>query len=278
MATVPEGAKATMHLLADPRGGLGAPQLVAQVNGKDVPVRAVRSGGDQAHSKHSWSWFEFDLPAGKSDVSVAIRPPKGVGGLGRCEAGWWLWAEHPLAKGAPPKPSEPLPLPIGQNTQREIVTIQAAKVFTAPRVWPKADAPNAWLDELPPDDVTLGWGKLQTNQSVWEKPMTIAGKKFARGLGTHAESRIVYDLGGGRFKTFRCLVGRDEAAMDGAIVFQVKLDGKKLFDSGSMTKTSAAKQVEIDVSRGTTLELLTLDGGDGVGGDHGDWAEAQLLR
>ncbi|MBM4038027.1 MAG: hypothetical protein FJ290_05890 [Planctomycetes bacterium] len=276
-AGVPEGTKATMHLLADPRGAAGAIECVALVRDKSVPVRVVRSGGNQAHSKHPWTWFEFDIPAGKSDVAVSIKPAKG-GGLGRCEAGWWLWAEHPVVKGEPPKPSEPLPLPIGQNTQREVITIQAAKVFTAPRVWPKADAPNAWLDELPPDDVTLGWGKLQTNQSVWEKPMTIAGKKFDRGLGTHAESRIVYDLAGGRFKTFRCLVGRDEHAQEGTIAFQVKLDGKVVFDSGPMTKASAAKPVEIDVSRGTTLELLTLDGGDGVGGDHGDWAEAELRK
>lgn len=276
-ATVPEGVNATMHLLADPRAGAGAVECTALVRGLSVPVRVVRSGGDQAHSKHPWTWFEFDLPAGKSDVAVSIKPAQG-GGLGRCEAGWWLWAEHLLAKGEPPKPDEPLPLPIGQHTQRQIITIQAAKVFTAPRVWPKADAPSVWLDELPPDDATLGWGKLQTNQSVWEKPMTIAGKKFARGLGTHAESRIVYDLAGGKFKSFRCLVGRDEAAMDGAILFHVKLDGKVVFDSGPMNKASAAKPVEVDVSGGTTLELLTLDGGDGIGGDHGDWAEAQLLR
>jgi len=277
-AVVPEGAKATMHLLADPRGtGASAIECSAHVNGKAVPVRAVRSGGDQAHSKHPWTWFEFALPAGKSDVMVSLKPAKG-GAFSRCEAGWWLWAEHPLAKGAPPKPTEPLPLPIGQDTRRETITIQAAKVFTAPRVWPKADAETVWLDELPPDDATQGWGKLQTNQSVWEKPMIIAGRKFARGLGTHAESRIVYDLSGGKFKSFRCLVGRDEHAQDGAIAFQVKLDGKVVFDSGPMNKASAAKAIEVDVSGGTTLELLTLDGGDGIGGDHGNWAEAQLVR
>jgi len=289
VATVPQGAKAAMHILCDPRGGAAGAECTALIGGKPLSVRAVRSGGNQAHSKHSWTWFEFDLPAGKSEVAVTIKPAK-EGGFSRAEVGWWLWVEHPLQKQSlvleatresdrlPPANPKPLPIPIAMETEREIITIQAAKVFTAPRVWPKADAPSAWLDELPPDDATLGWGKLQTNQSVWEKPMTVAGKKFARGLGTHAESRIVYDLSGGKFKAFRCLVGRDEAAMEGAMAFQVKLDGKVVFDSGPMTKASAAKQVEIDVSRGTTLELLTLDGGDGVGGDHGDWAEAQLVR
>ncbi|HUT37514.1 MAG TPA: NPCBM/NEW2 domain-containing protein [Planctomycetota bacterium] len=281
LANVPEGVNATMHLLADPRGAASAAvECAAQVNGKPATVRPVRSGANQAHSRHPWTWFEFDLPAGRSDVAITIKPSK-QGGFTRCEAGWWLWAEHPLQTKTLPQPpalKEPLPLPIGMETEREIITIQSPKLFAAPRVWPKADAPSVWLDELPPDDATLGWGKLQTNQSVWEKPMTVAGRKFARGLGTHAESRIVYDLSGGKFKSFRCLVGRDEHAQDGAIVFQVKLDGRKLFDSGPMTKATAAKAVEVAVSGGTTLELLTLDGGDGIGGDHGDWAEAQLLR
>jgi len=286
-AIVPTGSKAAMHVLVNPRGGAGAVECTAQVNGKAVAVRAVRSGGDQAHTKHAWTWFEFPLPEGKSDVAIALKPSK-EGGLPRCEVGWWLWAEHPLQKktltlefdkplpAAPP--SEPLPLPIGMETEREILTVQPLKLIAPPRVWPKPDAKSAWLDEMEPDDVTLGWGTLQRNQSVWEKPMIIAGKEFARGLGTHAESRIVYDLSGGKFKTFRCLVGRDENAQDGKIAFQVKLDGRKLFDSGAMTRATAAKAVEVDVAGGTTLELLTLDGGDGIAGDHGDWAEAQLVR
>jgi hypothetical protein len=289
VATVPQGTKAAMHILCDPRGGAADAECTAQAGGRAVPVRAVRSGGDQAHSKHHWTWFEFDLPAGKSDVAVTIKPSK-EGGFSRAEVGWWLWAEHPLQRQTltleatlesdklPPAKPEPLPIPINMETEREIITIQAAKIFVARRRWPKADAPSAWLDEVPPDEVTQDWGQLQTNQSVWEKEMIVAGRKFARGLGAHANSRIVYDLAGGKFKTFRCRVGRDEHAGDGKIVFQVKLDGKKVFDSGPMTNATQAKQVEIDVAGASTLELLTLDGGDGISGDHGNWAEAQLVR
>jgi len=285
-AIVPTGSKATMHVLVNPRGGAGTVECAAQVNVKAAQVRAVRSGGNQAHTKHAWTWFEFPLPEGKSDVAVAIKPSKG-GGLPRCEVGWWLWAEHPLQrttltlefdKPLPPAPKEPLPLPIGMETEREVITIQPLRRFAPPRVWPKADAPSVWLDELPPDDVSLGWGKLQTNQSVWEKPMVVAARKFTRGLGTHANSRLVYELSGGKFKRFRCLVGRDEHAMEGKVVFQVWLDGKKVFDSGPMGKTTAAKPVDIDVRGADVLELRTLDGGDGIGGDHGNWANAELVR
>jgi len=276
-AIVPEGVRAAMHVLCQPPGTTGALECVARVNGRAVSVRAVRSGKRQAHARHPWTWFEFPLPAARSEVQVAVRAANG-GPLARCEAGWWLWAEHPLPKGQPRKPSEPLPLPVRQNTQREIITIQPTKVFAAPRAWPKGDGAVVWLDEVPPDHATLGWGRLQRNKSVWGKPMIVAGRKFARGLGTHANSRIVYDLSGGKFRTFRCLVGRDQHAQDGRIVFQVRLDGKKVFDSGAMTRASAAKRIEIDISAGRALELLTLDGGDGIAGDHGNWAEAQLTR
>ena len=108
--------------------------------------------------------------------------------------------------------------------------------------------------------------------------MIVAGRKFTRGLGTHANGRLAYELSGGRFKTFRCLVGRDEHSGDGRIVFQVWLDGKRAFDSGPMTKAIPAKPVELDISSARLLELRTLDGGDGISGDHGNWAEATLVR
>jgi len=162
--------------------------------------------------------------------------------------------------------------------ERQIVTIRAPKVFRTAKRWPKLDRPGVHLDEVPPDETSQDWGKLQRNQSVWEKEMIIAGRKLARGLGTHANSRIVYDLSGGKFRTFRCLVGRDDHANDGKLVFQVKLDGKKVFDSGSMTKASPPKAVKVNVTGAAVLELLTLDGGDGIDGDHGNWADAQLLH
>jgi len=288
-ATVPPGATATMHVLCDPSGGFeGALACEAKVNGKAVKVRAVARPKQrrQVHSSHAWTWFEFPVPAGRSEVAIAIRPSKGWGYF-RGEVGWWLWAEHSLTKHTltlefdkplPPAKPEPLPLPIAMDTEREIITIQKPTVFRAGSRWPRDDRRVVHLDEATPDESTQQWGTLQRNQSVWRKPMIVAGRKFARGLGTHANGRLAYDLSGGRFKTFRCQVGRDEHAGDGRIVFHVWLDGRKAFDSGPMTKTVAAKPVEVDVSGAKSLELRTLDGGDGISGDHGNWAEARLER
>jgi len=43
-------------------------------------------------------------------------------------------------------------------------------------------------------------------------------------------------------------------------------------------KATPAKPVEIDLRGAKLLELRSLDGGDGISGDHADWAEAQLIR
>ena len=287
VAIVPPGTAASLHLLCDPRGGpADALECSARVGGKPARVRVVRSGGHEEHSRHAWTWLEFALPAGRNDVSVTVKPAK-QGAAFRGRVGWWLWAEHPLTKGTltlefakapPPSPPEPLPVPLRMAHERQIVTIQAPKAFRVARRWPKLGPAGVYLDRVAPDETSQGWGKLQRNQSVWEKPMVVAGRTFDRGLGTHANSHIVYDLAGGKFRTFRCLVGRDAHGQDGRIVFQVKVDGKKVFDSGPMTKATAAKAVEANLAGAAELELICLDGGDGISGDHGNWADAQLLH
>ncbi|MCR4411838.1 MAG: NPCBM/NEW2 domain-containing protein [Thermoguttaceae bacterium] len=289
VADVPAGVPAAMHVLVDPQRKPGDPvQCVAKLNGRPVDVRAVRTPAkpEQTHRPHPWTWFEFRVPPGRSEVSVEITPSKPSPFL-RSRVGWWLWAERPMQKATltlqyaqrlPPAVAEPLPLPLAMDRRREIVAIQPIQSLGAGSRWPKQDQAVVYLDEIAPDEATQDWGTLQTNRSVWEKPMIVAGAKFARGLGAHANARLVYDLAGGRFKTFRCRVGRDEHAQDGVVAFQVLVDGKKVFDSGPMTKATPARPVEVNVAGAQTLELLSLDGGDGITGDHADWAEAQLIR
>lgn len=132
VAVVPEGTKAAMHVLCDPHAKLpGAVDCVAHVNAHPVKVRAVRTppNPQQAHGPHPWTWFEFDLPAGRSEVTIALWcRAKGAKFLG--EIGWWLWAEHPLTKItleveyaeplAEPQ-ARPLPLAIHDDRQWEIL-------------------------------------------------------------------------------------------------------------------------------------------------------------
>lgn len=285
-ATIPKNSKAEIHILAEGKQRYNDGfECTALVNGKPVEVRLTKSP-----AKGQWVWFIFDVPSGENKISVKITPASG-GGIFQGEIGCWLWLEHKLQKAEltiqfqnalPTTADEPLPIPLNMETKREIITIQTPKSFSTGKDWQepqkleKIELPTVYLDIAVPEKVTQGWGTLQRRQSVFEKEMIIAGKKFARGLGTHSDGSIVFNLPEGRFEKFRALVGRDDNVGEGKISFEVWVDDKKVFDSGIMTKASPAKEVEVDVSGAKVLELRTLSGEDGITSDHGDWANARL--
>src|SRR4030095_8362076 len=50
------------------------------------------------------------------------------------------------------------------------------------------------LDTLDLKQVAQGWGSPQKNKSVDKKPISLAGREFEHGFGTHAGSRPALDL------------------------------------------------------------------------------------
>lgn len=135
---------------------------------------------------------------------------------------------------------------------------------------------TVWLDTLDLQSLHQSWGHPQINRSMREKPLTIAGQVYERGLGTHATStfRILLNRGTERFTAS---VGLDDAAgTDGSVVFQVLADGKRVYSSGTMKRGQAAKLVDVDLRGVRTLQLLVTDAGDGITNDHGNWADARF--
>ncbi|HOM70726.1 MAG TPA: NPCBM/NEW2 domain-containing protein, partial [Armatimonadota bacterium] len=113
-------------------------------------------------------------------------------------------------------------------------------------------------------------------RSVDNKEMSIAGKKYKHGIGTHADSEISYYLGG-VYSGFSSLMGvDDEAKPDGSVVFKIIGDGQVLFESDVVKAGEEARSVSIDVSGVEVLTLVVTDAGDGTEGDYADWAMARL--
>lgn len=134
-----------------------------------------------------------------------------------------------------------------------------------------------YLDSLDLSKMRQGWGKPQINRSIRETPLSIAGQKFERGVGTHSKSVLWLSLDGKTDK-FIASVGVDDAAGGTpSIVFKVFGDGKKFFDSGLMKLGDKAKEVNISLSGVKTVLLLVEDGGDGISFDHADWANARFV-
>lgn len=141
------------------------------------------------------------------------------------------------------------------------------EVFVSDRAW--TSATSGWLS--PAKDRAVSGGSIKIN-----------GTSYAKGLGTHANSEIVYDLTPAD-RTFKATVGIDDAQRSSAytsINFQVIGDGVVLFDSGVMRATpySAPQEVSVDVFGVQKLVLKVTDAGDGNNSDHADWANARILQ
>ncbi len=139
-----------------------------------------------------------------------------------------------------------------------------------------APAETVWLSSLDLAQMTSGWSVPKADLGVVGKPISIGGKQFARGIGTHAESKLRVDLGR-KAKRFLAKVGVDDSAGNqGSVEFIVAGDGKTLWQSGLVTNGTPAIAVNVDISGVRVLDLRVTNGGDGSGSDHADWAEANI--
>ncbi|MCX6224216.1 MAG: NPCBM/NEW2 domain-containing protein, partial [Bacteroidia bacterium] len=122
-----------------------------------------------------------------------------------------------------------------------------------------------------------GWGKVQIDKSVTGKELSIAGKKYQFGVGTHAASTIRLQL---KRKTvrFQAEVGVDDQALNtqGSIVFRITGDGKTLWESPVMKAGAASVPIDLEINKVKELILMVTDAGDGADYDHADWALAQF--
>ena len=105
-------------------------------------------------------------------------------------------------------------------------------------------------------------------------------KEFKKGIGTHANSEIVYDLEGGKYKYFETYVGVDRNIPEqdkSSVIFKIYADGKEVYNSGVMKYNTEAKFVRIPVDGVKELKLVANNANNGNSSDHADFADAKLL-
>ncbi|MFJ7935552.1 NPCBM/NEW2 domain-containing protein [Sporosarcina sp. NPDC096371] len=104
-------------------------------------------------------------------------------------------------------------------------------------------------------------------------------KEFAKGIGTHASSEIVYDLEGRNYDYFETLVGVDRnivANNKSSVTFKILADGEEVYNSGVMNYNTEAKLVRLPVKDVKNLTLIASDSGNGNESDHADFADAKF--
>ncbi|MFM8981548.1 MAG: NPCBM/NEW2 domain-containing protein, partial [Spartobacteria bacterium] len=118
------------------------------------------------------------------------------------------------------------------------------------------------LQELDLSGMTQGFGAPQLNKSIGGKPLSIGGRVFEKGLGTHSPAEVAFDLHG-TARRFSAWVGVDDGAQaPGSVSFRVVGDGRVLWESGVMKAGEPAKEVSVDLTGVRRLMLLVGNGGD----------------
>ncbi|MBI9018828.1 MAG: NPCBM/NEW2 domain-containing protein [Phycisphaerae bacterium] len=160
--------------------------------------------------------------------------------------------------------NEGTPKPIEKT--EEAVQLQPAKVQKLHKVW---------LDELDVSKAISGWGTTQVNKSIDGNVMTINGKQFNRGLGTHASGCFIVKLNKAA-KRFVATVGADDEVGDkvGSVEFIVIGDKKTLYKSGVMQTKDDPKEINLDISGIDELRLMVDEAGESNFYDHANWANA----
>jgi RHS repeat-associated protein len=103
--------------------------------------------------------------------------------------------------------------------------------------------------------------------------------EYAKGIGSHAYSKISVELNG-EYNLFGSVIGLDDEVMGMSVVgnstFKVLLDGEEVYNSGEMTP-GMTDTILLNVSGMDLLELITENNGNYMY-DHTDWADARLIK
>lgn len=117
----------------------------------------------------------------------------------------------------------------------------------------------------------------QRDKNVAKKTMMLGERKFERGIGTHAYSKLTFDIGG-YFDVFSAVVGIDSSTeRKGDCVFVVLADDKELFRE-RMTGATEPKELKLNIAGAKQLTLLVEPGEDLDLADLADWADARVIK
>ncbi|UOQ53834.1 PQQ-dependent sugar dehydrogenase [Hymenobacter cellulosivorans] len=146
-----------------------------------------------------------------------------------------------------------------------------------------AAAAAVYVSDLTWVSASNGWGPVERDGSNGEldpsdgKTLSVGGITYAKGLGVHSASEIVYALNGSYARFLSDVGVDDEVGSNGTVNFQVYLDGALAYTSGRLSGSSATSRIDLNVSGKNELRLVVTNGGDNASYDHASWAGARLL-
>ncbi len=135
------------------------------------------------------------------------------------------------------------------------------------------------LEDLDISQMVCGWGVPMAKKTVLERPLTLRGRVFEHGVGTHADSEFVVDLRGVGV-SFEAVVGVDDEAHErgdtGCATFEVWVDGTLAASSGVLTTDSPPCAIRTELAGAKTLRLVVRDERNETHWAHADWCDAAI--
>ncbi len=136
-----------------------------------------------------------------------------------------------------------------------------------------------WLEDVDRSTMTCGYRDVLVGRSIEGGLLSIGGKVYERGLGTHANSILVVPLGGNAL-SFEATVGIDDEkpkTSKASVEFKVWADGKLAATSGVLRKRKRTANLKVDLTGVQVVALEVSDADDGNDSDHADWANAFFI-
>ena len=143
--------------------------------------------------------------------------------------------------------------------------------------------PVAYLSDMAPArEISVPYlgptRSARSGATVLGEPLTVGGRSYPRGIGTQSRSLLAYPIGP-EARLFRAQVALDDASYPlGNVVFRVLVDAEERYVSPPISSGTAPVPVEVDVSGGSFLILVTEFGRGGGIRDYADWLEARFVR
>ncbi len=143
---------------------------------------------------------------------------------------------------------------------------------------PREELDNGWwLHEADLTAMQQDWGEPHANLSCDNNKLSIDGKTYKRGVGTHAISKMLIDLQGYGDRIKGAVGVDDESSEKASVEFYILGDKEILWESRRMMKGYPAKSFDVDISGVQKLALYVSDAGDGIHYDHADWVDLRIL-
>jgi hypothetical protein len=168
-------------------------------------------------------------------------------------------------------------LPAGQAASEvDLANVLSMEQLNGPVSWLSERKPT--VSEQVPFNSETSYS-ARTDLNVFGKPLRAAGQTFEKGIGVHANSRLVFPLDG-TYKLFRTRYAIDTTgdASKADVNVRILLDGKPVHEQKHFRAFKLSPVISIELGNAKELTLEVTAGGVTDTQDRFDWIEPALVR